>query len=77
MAVSAYAIVTSSKVLQLPFVMVHRKTYVPYNDTVAVDAGLAELLNATVPGPEIFVQSPEPAEGLLAARVATRTPHFC
>ena len=65
---------TSSKVLQAPFVIVHLKMYVPYNDAVAVEIGLAELLKVIVPGPEILVQSPEPADAAFPARLATSVP---
>ena len=59
--------------LQLPLSIVHLNTYVPYNETVAVAPGvLAVGANVTVPGPDIFVHVPAPADAELPASVATR-----
>ncbi len=55
---------------QLPLVMVHVYTYVPYTDAVAVAAGLLTLLKVVVPGPDVCVHTPVPAVGVLAPRDA-------
>ena len=39
--------------IQLPFVIVHVYTYVPYTDAVAVDNGSVLLLKVDVPGPDV------------------------
>ena len=56
----------SAKLEPQALVIVHLKTYVPIDGTVAVEVAFVLLLNVIVPvGPEILVQAPEPELGVL------------
>lgn len=51
--------------VQVPLLIVQRKTYEPATLTVAVELPDVEALKVTVPGPDIFDHAPAPMVGVL------------
>ena len=66
---------TSSKLEQLPFTMVHRRT-VLCQAVTPVTSDVAELMLVIEPAPLILVHVPCPTEAALAARVKVEVAHW-
>ena len=72
LACSASLMVASLYVEQVPLVIVHRMTYVPYAEAVAVVVGSFTSPKVIVPGPLVCDQVPVPMVGVLARVFTTR-----